>query len=103
MACEFPYSGVVTCELLYSVFSYCCNCYCYCYCCCCCYYYYYYYYYYDYNYYYDDDDDDDTTTNLTDRRPVSYEALAVCNCMSHVYGNSHAIWDHTVLPATRQR
>jgi len=22
---------------------------------------------------------------------------------SHRYGNSHAIWDHTVLPATRQR
>ena len=21
----------------------------------------------------------------------------------HRYGNSHAIWDHTVLPATRQR
>ena len=96
MACEFPYSGVVSCELLYSVFSYCCNCYCYCCCCFCCYYYYYY-------YYDDDDDDDDTTTNLTDRRPVSCEALAVCNCMSHVYRNSHAIWDHTVLPATRQR
>ena len=96
MACEFPYSGVVSCELLYSVFSYCCNCYCCCCCCCYCYYYD------DYNYYYYYDDDD-TTTNLTDRRPVSCEALAVCNCMSHVYGNSHAIWDHTVLPATRQR
>jgi len=23
--------------------------------------------------------------------------------LPHRYGNSHAIWDHTVLPATRQR
>jgi len=24
-------------------------------------------------------------------------------CIVHCYGNSHATWDHTVLPATRQR
>ena len=25
------------------------------------------------------------------------------NDSPHRYGNSHAIWDHTVLPSTRQR
>ena len=29
-------------------------------------------------------------------------AIAVCEGTS-CYGKSHAIWDHTVLPATRQR
>jgi len=29
-------------------------------------------------------------------------SIAVRNT-PHRYGNSHVIWDHTVLPATRQR
>jgi len=34
----------------------------------------------------------------------SKEGIAVCRqACHHRYGNSHAIWDHTVLPATRQR
>jgi len=32
------------------------------------------------------------------------KGIAVCRqACHHRYGNSHAIWDHTVLPATRQR
>ena len=34
------------------------------------------------------------------------KGIAVCSCRQachHRYGNSHAIWDHTVLLATRQR
>jgi len=31
-----------------------------------------------------------------------YIYIAVSN-LPHRYGNSHAIWDHTVLPAIRQR
>ena len=30
------------------------------------------------------------------------QSIAVCK-QPHRYGNSRAIWDHTVLPATRQR
>ena len=40
----------------------------------------------------DDDDEDDVLKRST----------TVSN-QSHRYGNSHAIWEHTVLPATRQR
>ena len=32
----------------------------------------------------------------------SKRIIAVSDSPPH-YGNSHAIWDHTVLPATRQR
>jgi len=32
----------------------------------------------------------------------SKRSKSVCNWL-HRYGNTHAIWDHTVLPATRQR
>jgi len=33
---------------------------------------------------------------------VSKRSIAISDS-PHCYGNSHAIWDHTVLPATRQR
>jgi len=33
---------------------------------------------------------------------VKVRTIAVCK-QPHRYGNSRAIWDHTVLPATRQR
>jgi len=31
------------------------------------------------------------------------ERIAVNGFPSHIYGTSHAIWDHTVLPATRHK
>jgi len=35
---------------------------------------------------------------------VKYVGIAVCSVtLPHCYGNSHAIWDHTVLHATQQR
>jgi len=46
------------------------------------------------------------------KRAVKRVCVCVCVCVRiavcsvtllHRYGNSHAIWDHTVLPATRQR
>jgi len=36
------------------------------------------------------------------RKKVSKRSIAVSDS-PHRYGNSHAIWDHTALPATRQR
>ena len=39
-----------------------------------------------------------------DQRKVKYTGVAVCSVTRpHRDGNSRAIWDHTVLPATRQR
>jgi len=37
-------------------------------------------------------------------RPLSKQCIAVSNNLAFTAtGNSHAMWDHTVLPATRQR
>jgi len=42
------------------------------------------------------------TTSIKSK--VMYIGIAVRNVtLPHSYGKSHAIWDHTVLPATRQR
>ena len=46
----------------------------------------------------------DTGFALYIRNKVKYTDIAkFAGHLPHRYGNSHAIWDHTVLPATRQR
>ena len=70
----------------------------------------------------DADDGDDSKQDRSDDRPqhvvepqlarvvvvvvvavVSNKCIAVRKVATLLYGNSHATWDHTVLPATRQR
>jgi len=43
-------------------------------------------------------------TSMEPKKVKVKKCIAVCRqTCHHHYGNSHAIWDHTVLPATRQR
>ena len=46
----------------------------------------------------------ETIGDLFTRHSVKYTDIAkFAGHLPHRYGNSRAIWDHTVLPATRQR
>jgi len=47
-------------------------------------------------------DDDSTRRTHTSTLGKGRRSIAVRK-KPHRYGNSRAIWDHTVLPATRQR
>jgi len=44
----------------------------------------------------------DLQNDIVSSKSKSKRSIAVSDSPHH-YGNSHAIWDHTVLPATRQR